>query len=106
MHKKSIEATLKQGSLVMTKYLRFFVLKHEEDCVNICPIVSKKVFSKAVCRNTFKRVQRALLRENITKLPPGNLVVIANHSLSEVPNEQMYSISKKAWNRLLCSLTS
>ncbi len=89
----------------MTKHLRFFVLKHDKDCVNICPIVSKKVFSKAVRRNTFKRVQRALLRENKTKLPPGNLVVIANHSLSDIPNEQMYSISKKAWNRLACLVT-
>lgn len=106
MQKKSITETLQKGRLVKTKYMRFFLLKQDQDCVNICPIVSKKVFSKAVHRNTFKRIQRALLRENITSLPYCNLVVIANHSMSDSPNVQMYTTSKKAWNQLLCSVTN
>lgn len=92
------------GKNIKTRNLVFLYTKNEIGSPRLGVVVSKKTCSRAVDRNTVKRLNREcfhtmFLKEN--KQKNYDLVVIAKRNILEVTKEKRFSIFCQQWSEFL-----
>lgn len=101
MQKKVIDQTFLQGKLFRTRYFRFYFLKKKLGKITICPVISKKIFPKAITRNYLKRVIRAVAHEKPETITPANIIVVTNQQIQCLEMKSLYNEVKKSWRKFL-----
>lgn len=76
----------------------YFVLKQSpgKDAARFTVIASTKVSKKAVDRNKIKRVIREELRKHITKVKPGDYVILVKSSAAKIETKDLRAAIAKS----------
>jgi ribonuclease P protein component len=93
-----IQRVLRKGKRTRTKHIDFLHCKDQD--YKIAIVCGKRSISKAVHRNYFKRLNRALAAQNLAK-HGGHYIMLGRHSLSAVTRDQMKQTINDAWNEFL-----
>ncbi len=86
---------------VADQHLLILACPNDLDHSRIGFVLSKKNIRLAVNRNRVRRIIRESFRLNQLHLPNVDIVILARKGLGDLDNEQVHTLIKRSWSRLI-----